>query len=416
MNAEVITVGTELLGGGGRNANLAEIYSRLGEVGVEVAFATIVGDVEERISAAIATALTRARVIVLTGGLGPTHDDLTREALAAATGRTLEFRPELQAELERFFEKRGRRMAELNRRQAYLPEGATPIENATGTAPGIELEHDGVTIFALPGVPSEMRAMLDVRVVPLLGARTNGSAFVTRTLKVIGIGESDLAERIAGTIETCAGSGDPVITVLAGAGEVLIQMRAAGTERDSAMERIRPTEAELRETLGDLVYGSDKDTLESVVSAILKQRGLTVAVAESFTGGALTSRLVAVPGASACLSAGFVTYATDAKVAELGVPVEVLERHGAVSEETARSMAEQVRSRVGSSLGLSTTGEAGPLPEEVPVGTMFIGLAWEGGSLARRSVGSGGREDIRAWGANAALNVLRLWLLDERRS
>ena len=415
MKAEVITVGSELLIGGGRNTNLFEISEQLGEIGVEVAFGTIVGDVQDRIEGAITTALGRADVLILTGGLGPTHDDLTRDALAAATGAELEHRPELQAELEAFFEKRGRKMAELNRRQAYLPRGAEAIRNPTGTAPGIEMDHNGAKIFALPGVPSEMKSMMDTRVVPVLAERAEGSVLVMRTLKLAGIGESELAQRISGTIEACDRSGGPDITVLSGAGEVLISMRASGSDRNAAMERIRPVEAEMRERLGELVYGTDKDTLESVVSAILKQRELTLAIAESFTGGALTSRLVAVPGASACLSAGFVTYATEAKVAELGVPAEVLERHGAVSGPTARSMAEQARKRAGADLGLSTTGEAGPVPEEEPVGTMFFGVAWEGGSKAEKVMASGGRDNIRAWGANAALNVLRLWLLSEKQ-
>jgi nicotinamide-nucleotide amidase len=414
LTAEIITVGSELLIGGGRNTNFSEVCARLGEIGVEVAFGTTVGDIESRIALAVTTALSRSEVVILTGGLGPTHDDVTREALAAATGRRLTFSEELRAEIERFFERRQRRMSEPNLRQAYLPDGAVAISNPTGTAPGFEIEHNGGIIFALPGVPSEMSSMLQVHVIPRLAERTNG-AFVLRTLKVAGLGESDLAARIRGTVESCAASGNPSITVLSGPGEVVLQIRAAGANRKTATDRIHPVEEELRRALGNRVYGADADTLESVVSAILRQQELSLGVAESFTGGALTSRIVAVPGASSFLRAAYVTYAADAKVGELGVPPEILERHGVVSAETARSMAEQVRLRAESDLGLSTTGEAGPLPDEEPVGTMFIGLAWQGGSLAERFLAGGGRDDIRAWGANAAMNLLRLWLLDQRQ-
>lgn len=402
--------------GGTGNTNLAEICSRLGEIGMEVVCATTVGDVEDRIAAVIATSIERSEVLILTGGLGPTHDDVTREALAAATGRPLELHEELEAGLRKYFASRGRKMSPLNSKQAYLPRGAQAIPNPIGTAPGIHLEHAGTIVFALPGVPSEMRSMLDVSVLPLLGEQADGTIFVTRSLRAVGIGESDLASKISTTIEACQAAGGPLITLLAAAGEVVIAIRAAGPDREAAMKQIEPVESEIRLFLGDSIYGADGASLEKVVGAILKQQGHTIAVAESFTGGALTSRLIAVAGASAYLKAGFVTYATEAKVAELGVPIEVLERHGAVSEETARAMAERVRERTGSSIGLSTTGEAGPLPDEEPVGTMFIGLAWEGGSTAEKFVAGGGRQDVRSIGTNAALNVLRLHLLEERRS
>jgi competence/damage-inducible protein CinA-like protein len=416
LKVEVVTVGSELLMGGISNTNLAEICMRLGEIGLEVAFATTVGDVEDRIAAVFANALDRSDVIVLTGGLGPTHDDVTREALAAATGGPLELHEELQAEIERFFASRGRKMSELNLKQAYLPRGAQAIPNPIGTAPGIRLEHSGKLIFALPGVPAEMRSMLEVGVLPVLAERAEGTVFVTRSLRAIGIGESDLAAKITEIIASCRNAGGPLITILASAGEVIVQIRGGGADREAAMKQIEPVESEIRKALGETIYGTDDATLENVVGALLKQRGHTVGVAESFTGGALTSRLVAVVGASAYLKAGFVTYATEAKVAELGVSIDILERHGAVSEETAKAMAERVRERTSSSLGLSTTGEAGPLPEEEPVGTMYIGLAWEGGSMATKFKAAGSRQDIRAFGTNAAMNLLRLWLLEERRS
>ncbi|MEX2552585.1 MAG: CinA family nicotinamide mononucleotide deamidase-related protein, partial [Actinomycetota bacterium] len=345
MKAEVITAGSELLMGGTGNTNLAEICSRLGEIGVEVVFATTVGDVEDRIAAAIAISLERSEVLILTGGLGPTHDDVTREALAAATGRPLELHEELEAGLRKYFASRGRKMSALNSRQAYLPRGAQAIPNPIGTAPGIQLEHAGAFIFALPGVPSEMYSMLDMSVLPFLAERADGTIFVTRSLRAVGVGESDLASRISTTIDACQAAGGPLITLLAAAGEVVIVLRAGGPDRETAIGQIEAVESEIRHFLGEAIYGVDDAALEKVVGAILKQQGRTIAGAESFTGGALTSRLVAVAGASAYLKAGFVTYATEAKVAELGVPIEILERHGAVSEETAIAMAERVRER-----------------------------------------------------------------------
>lgn len=413
MKAEVVTVGSELLFGTFDNSNLLKICRELEARGIEVAFATTVGDDEKAIAGCISAAIDRTDAVIITGGLGPTHDDVTREALAAATGRELEFRPELEAELRRFFESRDRRMNELNLVQAYVPAGSEAIPNPVGTAPGIFLEHHGVPVFALPGVPAEMEDMLRRRVVPQLAERSGGNVFASRILRAIGRGESDLAGMISQIVKVCRDCGEPAITILASRGEVAIHLRAGGPDRAAALAKIEPVEADLRETLGSLVYGQDDSTLQSVVSAMAQERGLTLAVVESFTGGALASRIVAVPGASTVLRAGYVTYAIESKVQEVGVPQETIDRYGAVSEQTARAMAEGARERSGADIGLSTTGEAGPNPEEEPVGTMFIGLAWDGGSLARKFVAAGGREDIREWGSRAALDTLRRWMLEE---
>jgi nicotinamide-nucleotide amidase len=411
VKAEVITVGSELLLGTFENSNLRKICRELDQIGVEVAFATTVGDDEAAIAGTIGAAVGRTDAVIVTGGLGPTHDDLTREALASASGKPLKFDPELEAELRRFFDERGRQMNELNLTQAYLPAGATAIPNPLGTAPGIALEVEGVPVFALPGVPGEMEGMLNEHVLPALAGRSDGTLFATRTLKAIGRGESDIAGMIGPIIEACREDKSPVVTILASRGEVAIHMRAGGPNREAAMQKIAPVEERLREALGYLVYGQDDDTLQSVVTDMAKERELTLAVVESFTGGALASRIVAVPGASTVLQAGYVTYAIEAKVHEVGVPPETLERHGAVSEQTAKAMAEGARTRSGASIGLSTTGEAGPNPEEEPVGTMFIGLAWDGGSMARKFVAAGNRDDIREWGSRSALDTFRRWML-----
>ena len=413
MKAEVITVGSELLFGTFDNSNLMKICRELDGIGIEVAYATTVGDDEKAISGCISIAIGRTDAVIITGGLGPTHDDLTREALAAATGTELEFHPELEDELLRFFESRARTMHELNLIQAYLPAGAEALPNPLGTAPGISLEHEGVPVFALPGVPAEMEVMLRRRVLPALASRAEGNVIASRVLKAIGRGESDLAGMISPVVQACRDTGEPSVTILASRGEVAIHLRAGGESRAAAEAKIDPVEARLREVLGHLVYGQDGATLQSVVSSMAHERGLTLAVVESFTGGALASRIVAVPGASNVLKAGYVTYAIEAKVQEVGVPQETLDRYGAVSEETAKAMAEGARERSGADIGLSTTGEAGPNPDEEPVGTMFIGLAWDGGSLARKFVAAGNREDIREWGSRSALDTFRRWMLEE---
>ncbi|MGQ0678727.1 MAG: competence/damage-inducible protein A [Actinomycetota bacterium] len=413
MKAEIVTVGSELLAGTAAfNSNFGEIALVLERAGVDVAFQTTVGDERSRIARVIAEAIRRTDLVVITGGLGPTHDDLTREGLSDAAGRPLFFDPSLEADLRAFFARRGRPMSEINLRQAYLPQGARAIPNPTGTAPGIELEVQGTTVFALPGVPVEMRAMLEGRVARWLEARSAGLAYFTRTLRVAGVGESDLAERIASVVDSCMVTGTPEVTLLAGGAEVTIVLRTRAGGAQEAASSIGPVEQKIRRILGTAIYGVDHESLEVVVSAALKARRQTLALAESFTGGALASRLVAVPGASMCLKLGLVTYAIDAKVGVLGVSPELIERYGAVSEQVAIAMAGRARALSGADLGLSTTGEAGPSSEQAPVGTMFIGLAWEQGVLARRFVAPGNREQIRRWGTTAALNTLRLRLLE----
>lgn len=256
-----------------------------------------------------------------------------------------------------------------------------------------------------------MTRMLEDHLVPWLIGRGGQRVVVTRTLRSAGLREADLAQRISGIVDECAFAGVPVITLLAAAGEVRIQLRAGGHSRQEAMALIGPVEDRMRRELGNCLYGVDDQLLEGVVSGLLKESGLTVALAESFTGGALASRLVSVPGASLCLRAGFVTYAIEAKVSELGIAQSLLDEYGAVSGQTAMAMARQARMRSGADLGLSTTGEAGPAPEQEPVGVMFIGLAWEGGARAVEHAAAGSRQSIRQWGTAAALNELRLWLL-----
>lgn len=406
-----MTVGTELLLGPTRNSNVHTISRGLAGIGVEVHFQTTVDDNVDRIAESISLALDRNDVVVVTGGLGPTHDDLTREALARATGHSLEHREDVEHAIRQWFRDRGRPMADTNLSQAVIPHGAEPIPNKLGTAPGIELKLEQGWIFALPGVPSEMEPMLQDHLLPKLADRTEGSVIVFRCLRVAGLGESDLASRVSEVVRSCEAAGKVSITFLASPGEVKVQLSAKSRDRSSAMQVIHPVESQLRDLLGDLVYGVDDETLEQVVAGMAVERSLTIGIAESFTGGALASRIIAVPGASKFLKAGYVTYSPDRKVADIDVPEEVLRRYGMVSEQTARAMAEGVRHRSEADIGLSTTGEAGPEPEEEPVGTMFIGLSWEGGWKVTKLASSGGRQHVRLAGCQAALNLLRLWMM-----
>lgn len=411
MRAEIICVGTELLTGDVPETNGSLIRRRLIDAGIEPAYQVTVGDDRDRIAGAIRVACGRVDVLVLAGGLGPTHDDLTREALAEATGRALEFQPELYEALRSFFAAKGRPMSPANRAQAQLPSGAQAIPNRLGTAPGIALEHAGVRIFALPGVPGEMAAMLDAGVIPALGGGSARPRSVSRTLRTVGIGESDVADRLGDVIEGCRDGAGLSISILAAGGQVAVGLRAEGADRAAALARIQPVEEAIRERLGADLFGVDDQTLEAVVVEQAAERGMTLGVAESFTGGLLAARLVSVPGASKVFRAGLVAYAPASKVTYLGVEQELLDRYGAVSEEAAAALAEGVRRTSGASIGLSTTGEAGPDALEKPVGTIFVGMSVEGETSVRGLRASGDRQEIRSVGCAAALDALRRFLL-----
>lgn len=412
MRAEIIAVGTELLIGQIANTNAQEISEGLASIGVDVHHHVVVGDNQDRIAAAITNALDRSDVVIVTGGLGPTHDDLTREAISAATSRPLARSALLERWVTEKFERMGRPMAPSNLRQADVPQGATTIDNPRGTAPGFVLEVDSKTIFAVPGVPAEMKGMLESTVLPSISKLAGQGVLFSRVLKAAGVGESDLANRIDGIIQDLDAEDGPKIALLASPGEVKIRISVKASDRDQGLAAILPVERNLKSVLGSMVFGSDSDTLESVTVGLLKDRGLTLAVAESFTGGHLISRLVDVPGVSDVLRAGYVTYSPEAKIRDLGVAQQTIDSYGAVSAETVLEMAQGAMRQGEASVGIATTGEAGPNPNEAPVGTMYLGLAWEGGGSHRHLNMPGHRHQIRRWGTQAALNMLRLWLLE----
>lgn len=415
MRAEVLAVGTEILLGQIANTNAQTISRALASIGIDVLFHTVVGDNERRIAGLIDEALARSDVLIVTGGLGPTHDDLTREAIARVTGRPLERRADLEEGLRARFAFLGREMAETNLRQADQPRDATAIPNPRGTAPGVFVEHDGKRIFALPGVPHEMEAMLVDWVIPKIGAVSGGSVLVSRVVKVAGVPESDLAQQLQPLIASLDAGPRPnaTIALLAGAGEIAVRITAKGGDEKDARARILPVEEEVRRILGAAVFGTDTDTLESVIAQMMIAKDLTLAVAESVTGGLVASRIVGVPGASKFLRAAYVAYSIDSKVNDLGVARETIESHGSVSEETAVAMARGASARASSDIGLAVTGEAGPEVSEAKLGSVFIALTAGEVVSTRQFVAPGDRGLVRRWAALGALNLLRLWLMGE---
>jgi nicotinamide-nucleotide amidase len=409
VRCEIIGVGTELLLGQIINTNAAWIGQRLADVGWDCLRHTVVGDNEQRIAETIREALDRADAVIVTGGLGPTQDDVTREALAAVAGVSLVRQPELEQWLRERFARMGvQRMAEMNLRQADVPEGARVIDNPRGTAPGLIVEIDGKPTYAVPGVPREMEGMLERVVLPDLAARAGeGRAIVSRTLRTVGVGESRLAERLTPLWEE-AGTGEVTLAYLASPGEVRVRLTAVGATREEAMAEIAPVEARVREELGDIVYGTDDETLEAVVGRLLRERGLSLATAESLTGGLLGGRVTGIAGASDYYLGGVVAYATDAKTSRLGVDPDLLAAEGPVSEQVAAAMAAGARSAFGADLGLAATGVAGPTEQSGRrVGTLCLGVADAVGTATKTLTAPGDRTQVRLWTCSVALDLLR---------
>jgi nicotinamide-nucleotide amidase len=409
VRCEIIGVGTELLLGQIVNTNAAWIGQRLADVGWDCLRHTVVGDNEGRIADTIREALGRADAVILTGGLGPTQDDVTREAMAAVAGVRLVRQPELEAWLRERFGRMGvQRMAEMNLRQADVPEGARTIDNPRGTAPGLIMEIDAKPVYAVPGVPREMEGMLEQVVLPDLAVRAGeGRAIVSRVLRTVGVGESRLAERLTPLWDE-AGTGQVTMAYLASPGEVRVRLTAVGPTREQALAEIAPVEARIRQELGDIVFGADEETLEAAVGRLLRERGLTLATAESLTGGLLGGRITGVAGASDYYLGGVVAYATDAKAAQLGVDPDLLAADGPVSEPVAAAMAEGARAAFGADLGLAATGVAGPAEQAGRrVGTLCLGVADAAGTATRTLTAPGDRTQVRNWTTAVALDLLR---------
>ena len=412
MTAEVLCVGSELLLGNITNGNARWIAEQLAALGVPHQRQMVVGDNRERLMAEVRQAAGRCRVLITTGGLGPTPDDLTTEAIAAAFETPLVEHPEIWAEIQARLSARGRICSPSNRRQAFLPEGASVLPNPTGTAPGmIWSPVPGFTVLTFPGVPSEMKAMWQQTAAPWL--RQSGLAagvFASRMLRFWGVSESALAEEMADLLEQA----NPTVAPYAGAGEVKLRITARAEHQADAEALLLPVEREIRRRTGQSCFGVDEQSLAEVVLQQLRLRGQTVAVAESCTGGGLGAALAAVPGASDVFLGGVIAYANGVKQGLLGVPAELLQAHGAVSDPVAQSMAEGARRVTGADWGLAITGVAGPGggSDEKPVGLVHLAIAGPDGCSSEgvRFGTSRGRTWIQTLSAGEALNRLRLQL------
>ena len=418
MRCEIIAVGTELLLGQIADTNSSWIGERLALAGIDSHFQVKVGDNRARIVEAIRHALSRSDAVILCGGLGPTQDDVTREALAEAAGVALVRDEAMGEKIRAGFEARGRRFARNNLRQADRPEGAAFIPEMPGTAPGLvcpvggrgptggRRPAGGQVIYAVPGVPFEMREMMEGTILPDLQRRAGAAAMIrSRVLKSWGESESRLAELLAGRIEALDRAGNPTIAFQASGIEGLkIRITAKAGDVVAAEALIAGEEAEVRAIVGDAIFGADAQTMESVVLDLLRGRALSLAVAESLTGGLVGARLTAVPGASEVFRGAVASYASEVKFDLLGVP-----RGPVVSADAAKAMALEVRKRLGADVGIATTGVAGPAEQEgYPPGTVFLGLAHGGRPEALRVRLPGDRHRVREYAAISVLNLLRL--------
>jgi nicotinamide-nucleotide amidase len=408
VRAEIVGVGTELLLGQIANTNAQWISERLAEIGVDILFHDVVGDNHARIVEVLRLAVGRSDAVIVTGGLGPTQDDITREAVAEVAGARLRRRPEIEEWLRRRFERMGRDMPASNLRQADVPDGAEVIENERGSAPGLVVRAGDATVFALPGVPAEMRQMMRAGVIPRLAARAGPAGIASRQLRCIGIAESKVAELLDDVFH---GSTNPTVAYLAGGGEVRVRLTAKAASLGEAEDLIRPVAEEVTRRLGDVVYSTGDEELEQVIGRELKAARRSVACAESLTGGGVARRLSAAPGASAYFRGSAVVYTAEAKIAVLGVSAETIGREGVVSEACAREMAAGARRVFGADLALSLTGSAGPEPHDgARPGLVWIALEADDVAHARELRSPGDRATVLRWSEQAALDLLRRYL------
>ena len=408
--AEIIAVGTELLLGNIVNTNARDIYQALSAVGVNVFWHTVVGDNPQRLKEALDVARRRADIIITTGGLGPTYDDLTKQTICEAFGKPLVLHQDILDGLKVFFEKNVHmKMPSNNLQQAELPEGCTVFDNPVGTAPGCAFEADGVHVLMLPGPPFEMLTMLKGHVVPYL-RNLSSEVIVSHDIMTFGLGESPMEELMR---EKMSRMENPSLATYAKPSEVRLRATAKAESVEAAEAMLSPVVKDVTDFLGDYVYGVDVSSLEETCFRLLNEKGLTLATAESCTGGRVAERITALPGVSAVYRGGVVSYWTSVKADVLGVPQETLDAHGAVSEETARAMAEGARRVTGADIAVSVTGVAGPESDErgVPVGIVYIGLATPDGTFCRPlDLGKRRRDRIQDLSSNHALDVVRRYL------
>ena len=406
LNAEIIAVGSELLTPYRIDTNSLWLTDRLNSIGVEVKLKSVVGDDEPRLEETIRDAMKRSEIVVATGGLGPTEDDITKKVFARVLRRRLVLHDNVLEAIRARFARRGMKMPEINSRQALIPEGATVLANENGTAPGILMTEKNCTIVLLPGPPREMKPMFNEAVMPLLRHRIGEMVIVRRTLNTFGLSESGLDELAAPIYLKYT---NPTTTILANEGQIEIHLTAQARNEHDAEKLLDELSEQLEEALGNHVFSHRGETLEQVVGEWLSLKGYTLAVAESCTGGLLAGRITDVPGSSKYFLQGVVTYSNEAKVNLLGVPNKLLQEHGAVSAEVAEAMAIGIRRRARSTVGIGITGIAGPDggSETKPVGLVYIGLADEVQSSSRKFTFPGDRQLIRNLSVRAALDMIR---------
>ncbi len=405
MNAEIIAVGSELLTPQRLDTNSLFLTDQLNSLGVEVTTKYVVGDDRDRLADTVRRAMSHSEIVILSGGLGPTEDDVTRDAVALALDRKLIFHPEISEQLEQRFRQAGRKMADVNRRQAFLIEGAEILPNDRGTAPGQWIDDSNVSLMLLPGPPHELKAMFTRQCLPRLDRRVPKLVIRTLVLRVAGMAESDLDQTIAPVYKKY---NNPVTTILAAEGDIQIHLRARCLNEADAAALLAEVGGPIELLLGDRIYSRNGDPLEVIVGELLKKHHATLSVAESCTGGLLAQRITTVPGSSNYFLGGFITYTRKMKTELLGVSEEIRESHGAISKETAEAMAIGARRRTGSTFALSITCEAGPDPsEKVPVGTAYVALADVTSCQVVHRQFLGDRARVRVFTTQMALDMLR---------
>ncbi|MEG1312202.1 MAG: competence/damage-inducible protein A [Romboutsia sp.] len=409
MKAEIITVGTEILLGDIVNTNSQYLAKELALLGVEVYYQSSIGDNESRLLQAFNESLKRSDIVITTGGLGPTADDITKEVACKYFNQDLVLHEYSLKKIKYHFKKLNLELTESNKKQAYFPKNSIILENEQGTAPGAILKKNGKTILILPGPPREMKPMFDKYVKPYLQTITD-NILESKTLRLFGIGESLLEDKIIDIIKE---QSNPTIAPYVEEMDVKLRITAKAKNKIEAKKLIEPIENKIRERVGEFIYAEGKDSIEDVVSRILVEKNMTISTAESCTGGLVSGSLINYSGISSVFIEGCVTYSNEAKVNRLGVKKETLEIYGAVSKETAKEMAEGIAKNFNTNIGLSTTGIAGPEggSDEKPVGLVYMGIYINGKTIVKKFVFSGNREQIRMRATKVILNELRIELL-----
>lgn len=409
MKAEIITVGTEILLGDIVNTNSQYLAKELASLGIEVYYQSSVGDNEQRLLQSFEDSLKRSDIVITTGGLGPTEDDITKEVACKYFGQDVELHMPSWEKIESYFKRLGVEITENNKKQAYFPKDSIILENNNGTAPGVILEKDNKKIIVLPGPPREMKLMFENEVKPYLQKLTD-NVLVSETIRIFGIGEAALEDKIIDIIKE---QSNPTVAPYVGDMEVRLRVMAKAKTEEKAKELLNPVIQKIEDRVGEYIYAKGDTSIEEVVAKMLVEKNLTLSTSESCTGGLVSATLINYPGISSVFVEGCVTYSNESKVYRLGVKEETLEKYGAVSEETAREMAEGIAKHFGTNIGLSTTGIAGPDggSDEKPVGLVYIGIYINGKTIVKRFVFNGNRQAVRLRATKNILNELRIELL-----